>query len=101
MNTAVITTEHVLARLEAFKKRRQAEYGLISLGIFGSFACGQTSTESDVDVVFETSHPNLLRTARMKRELEQILERPVDMVRLRDRMNPRLKQRILREARYV
>jgi len=25
----------------------------------------------------------------------------VDMVRLRDRMNPRLKQRILREARYV
>ena len=101
MNTAVITTNDVLARLKMFKESRQAEYSLRSLGIFGSFACGQAQEDSDVDVVFETSEPNLFRTSRMKQELEELLARRVDVVRLRERMNPHLKQRILREARYV
>ena len=101
MNTAVITTNDVLARLKMFKESRQAEYSLRSLGIFGSFARGQALEDSDVDVVFETSEPNLFRTSRMKQELEELLARRVDVVRLRERMNPRLKQRILREARYV
>jgi uncharacterized protein len=101
MNTAVTTTEDVLARLKAFKESRQAEYCLSSLGIFGSFARGQARDESDVDIVFETSEPNLFRTSRMKRELEELLARRVDVVRLRERMNLRLKRRILREARYV
>ena len=38
----------------------------------------------------------------MKQELEELLRQErVDVVRLRERMNPRLKQRVLREARYV
>ena len=101
MNTAVMTTNDVLARLKMFKESRQAEYSLRSLGIFGSFARGQAQEDSDVDVVFETSEPNLFRTSRMKQELEELLARRVDVVRLRERMNPHLKQRILREARYV
>jgi hypothetical protein len=101
MNTAVTTTNDVLARLKAFKESRQGEYNLRSLGVFGSFARGQAQEESDVDIVFETSEPNLFRTSRMKQELEELLVRRVDVVRLRERMNPRLKQRILREARYV
>lgn len=101
MNEAVKTGEEALARLGVFKKTRQAEFDLTSLGIFGSFARGQADDQSDVDVVFETRTPNLLRTSRMKRELEALLARKVDVVRFRDRMNPRLKERILREARYV
>ncbi len=61
----------------------------------------QAHEDSDVDVVFETSEPNLFRTSRMKQELEQLLARRVDVVRLRERMNPGLKKRILQEARYV
>lgn len=101
MIEAVKTGEEALARLRLFKEARQAEYDLVSLGIFGSFARGQADEESDVDVVFETRAPNLLHTVRMKRELEELLLRRVDIVRLRERMNPRLRQRILREARYV
>lgn len=101
MNSTARTTEDVLAQLKAFKESHQAEYGLISLGVFGSFARGQAGDDSDVDVVFETRSPNLFRTSRMKRELEHMLARPVDVVRLREHMNPRLKRRILREARYV
>jgi predicted nucleotidyltransferase len=33
--------------------------------------------------------------------LERLLARHVDVVRLREDMNPRLKKRIMQEARYV
>jgi predicted nucleotidyltransferase len=101
MNTAVTTTKDVLARLRAFKESRQAEYSLSSLGVFGSFARGQAQEESDVDIVFETSEPNLFRTSRLKQDLEELLARRVDVVRLRERMNPHLKARIEREVLYV
>jgi predicted nucleotidyltransferase len=34
----------------------------------------------------------------LKRELEALLQRPVDLVRLRERMNPALRQAILQEG---
>jgi predicted nucleotidyltransferase/uncharacterized protein with HEPN domain len=67
--------------------------------VFGSFARGEARSDSDVDIVFETNEPNLFRTARMRAELESLLARPVEVVRLRERMNRRLRQRILQEAR--
>ncbi|HUY15681.1 MAG TPA: nucleotidyltransferase domain-containing protein [Terriglobia bacterium] len=93
--------EEVLALLKAFMESQKSEYGLLSLGVFGSLARGEARSDSDVDIVFETNQPNLFRTARMRAELERLLARPVDVVRLRERMNPRLRQRILREAHYV
>ncbi len=93
--------ETLLTLLKTFMERQKSEYGLVSLGVFGSFARGEARSDSDVDIVFETNRPNLFRTARMRAELESLLERRVDVVRLRERMNPRLKERILREARYV
>lgn len=101
MNKTAKTMEDVLARLKLFKENHQKEYHLISLGIFGSFARGQAQQESDVDVVFETDQPNLLRTSRMKLDLEELMARRVDVVRLREHMNPHLKKRIIIEARYV
>jgi predicted nucleotidyltransferase len=93
--------EEVFALVRMFMERQKSEYRLVSLGVFGSFARGEAQSDSDVDIVFETNAPNLFRTARMKAELEELLARRVDVVRLRERMNPRLKQRIQREARYV
>jgi uncharacterized protein len=93
--------ERLLAELKVFKERYGAEYRLESLGVFGSFARGEATEDSDVDVVFETITPNLFRTARMRQALEDMLARRVDVVRLREDMNPRLKERIKREARYV
>lgn len=101
MDTTQLTTSQILQLLSAFKKRRQKEYDITSLGIFGSFAREQAEASSDVDVVFETPSPNLFKTARIQHELETLLNRKVDIVRLRQHMNPRLKERIMHEAMYV
>ncbi|MDO8684396.1 MAG: nucleotidyltransferase domain-containing protein [Armatimonadota bacterium] len=97
----VASYECLLADLKVFKERYGAEFRLESLGVFGSFARGEATEDSDVDIVFETNSPNLFRTARMRQALEDMLARHVDVVRLRENMNPRLKERIKQEARYV
>lgn len=87
--------------LSTFKKQHGVEYGLRSLGYFGSYARNTATPDSDVDIVFETDNPNLFLTAMMKQDLEEVLGRPVDVLHLRGLQNPRLKERIEKEAVYV
>jgi predicted nucleotidyltransferase len=49
----------------------------------------------------ELGRPDLLLLVGIKQELEELLERQVDIVRYRQEMNPFLKQRIEQEAIYV
>ena len=101
MNEAVQTREEILALLKTFLERRRDEYRLTSIGVFGSVARGEARGDSDVDIVFETNEPNLFRTAMMKQDLEELLGRSVDVLRLRGLTNPRLKARVERDAVYV
>jgi predicted nucleotidyltransferase len=93
--------DEILTILSQFKRDHGAQYAILEIGVFGSVARGEESEESDVDIVFKTNSPNLFRTASMKARLEELLDRRVDVVRYRERMSPHLKQRILKEARYV
>jgi len=101
MGETAESREQVIALLKSFMERQGSSYRLISLGIFGSLARDEARKDSDVDIFFETDEPNLFRTSSMRAELEDLLGRRVDVVRLRERMNPRLKQRILRDAIHV
>jgi hypothetical protein len=65
-----------------------------------TLARGEDTDASDVDVV-ELERPDLLLLAGIKQKLEELLQRPVDVVRYREQMNPFLKKRILRDAVYV
>jgi hypothetical protein len=101
MSVAIQSREDVLVALKEFKERRGSEFHLTALGVFGSFARGEATADSDVDVVYETDDPNLFRTARMRMDLEEVLGRHVDVLRLRGGMNQRLMARVEREAKYV
>ena len=77
------------------------KYGVTRIGIFGSVARDDASEQSDVDIVYEMSRPNLFTVVHLKKELEHVLHCPVDLVRYRDRMNPLLKKRIEKDCVYV
>ena len=96
-----LSPEHLQALLKAFKEQHGKEYHLTALGYFGSYARNEATLESDVDVVFQTDYPDLFLTAMLKQDIEALLGHSVDVIRLRDAMNPRLKARIEREAVYV
>ncbi|MCB0202248.1 MAG: nucleotidyltransferase domain-containing protein [Anaerolineae bacterium] len=96
-----MTNEIMFEQLTRYRKKHAVIYGIERLGVFGSTAQGNDEPESDVDIVVELAKPDLLILVGIKQELEEILDRPVDVVRYRENMNQFLKQRIDRNVIYV
>ncbi len=78
----------------------EQHYHLQKIGIFGSVARNSATDDSDIDIVVEME-PNILLRVQLKEELEKLFGSKVDLIRYWKRMNPYLKARIDREARYV
>lgn len=97
----IISPEQLQKLLREFKNQRGESLRLTALGYFGSYARGEARPDSDVDIVFKTDYPNLLLTSRLRLDLIELLNRPVDVIRYRENMNPRFKSRLSREAIYV
>ncbi len=95
------TTEQYIQLLSGFQKKRGVVYGITKMGIFGSVARGETNDKSDIDIYYEGEPLSLFKLAALKEELEEVLEQPVDIVRLRESMNRLLKNRILKDGIYV
>jgi predicted nucleotidyltransferase len=95
------TTEEIMGLLGQFKSYASDCYGIDSLGVFGSVARGEQTESSDVDICYEGRALSLLTLDRLQSELEQLLGVKVDLIRIREQMNPTLRSRILKESRYV
>ncbi len=93
--------DKILSILREIAPVLSVRYGVTRIGIFGSVARDDGSEESDVDIVYEMSSPNLFTVVHLKAELENVFHFPVDLVRYRERMNPFLKKRIEKEGVYV
>ena len=66
------------------------------IGIFGSYARGEQSKDSDLDVLVNlNSEISLLDLVRMERELTEILGIKVDLVTEGSLQNPKLRDYIL------
>lgn len=95
------TTADYIKLLRRYKAEKAAGYGIREMGIFGSVARGEQKDDSDIDIYIEGEAQGLFTMARIKNELEELFGCKVDLIRLRDRMNSFLKQRILKEGIYV
>ena len=93
--------EHVMYLLKEFKKMNTDKYGIITLGMFGSYARGEAKSDSDLDIVVEISNVDMFLLVHMKDDLEKIFNTKIDIVRYRKRMNKYLKRHIDEEAVYV
>ncbi|MFA9392676.1 MAG: nucleotidyltransferase family protein [Prolixibacteraceae bacterium] len=95
------TKEQYINLLSNFQHKRGSFYGISKIGIFGSVARGEQKADSDVDVYYEGESMSLFKMGDLKEELENILECPVDVVRIRKSMNKLLKTRIIKDGFYV
>jgi len=94
----VLSCEQLLPLLRARQAEWRQRYQLQRIGLFGSTARNEATATSDVDVWVELDPLTPYATVHLKQELEELLQRPVDLVRLRQRMNPALREAILREG---
>ena len=97
----MLSTKEIIAILKKFKAESASEYGIISLGLFGSFARNQQRETSDVDVFVTLKESDFFVLERIKEELESLIHSNIDIVNYRDSLRNSFKQNILNDAIYV
>lgn len=95
------TTNSYIKLLRNYLPECSSRYGVQRMGVFGSVARNQQTEDSDVDIYIEGELHGMFAMGSIKAELEELLDSRVDLVRLRDDMNPMLLQRIRKEVIYV
>lgn len=95
--------EHILTFLRSQKEVLMAEFHLVSIALFGSYAEGRANEESDIDLLveFEEGIPNLSKLkSLLKERIRNQFHLDVDICREKY-IKPYFKQQILDSAIYV
>ncbi len=83
--------------LRAILPELNADYGVSSLSVFGSYARGGESADSDLDLLVEFDHaPTIFQFTRLQRRLATASGSKVDLV-MRSALKPNIGKQILRE----
>jgi predicted nucleotidyltransferase len=91
----MLDRSETIEKLRSTRQYLDEHYGVHSMMLFGSLAKGKQHEGSDVDICVDMV-PNLFKQAGIKVYLEELLGCDVDVVRMRERMNPLFKQQILK-----
>ena len=76
----MLTREHIVELLRAQSAYLAQEFGVRKIGLFGSFAKGLSTENSDIDLVIEFDTPIGLRFMELGDYLEAMLGRRVDIL---------------------
>jgi predicted nucleotidyltransferase len=93
--TIMLDKSKTIEKLKSTRQYLDEHYGVRSMLLFGSLARDEQHEGSDVDICVDMV-PNLFNRAGVKVYLEELLGCPVDVVRMRENMNPVFKQQILK-----
>ena len=95
--------DRILSFLSAIKAHLVADYQIVKIGLFGSFARNEATADSDIDILVEFQ-PNTENLAEKKLRLKQLLtaqfDRKVDLCREKY-IKPYFKPQILQSTIYV
>ena len=92
--------EIILNYLQKHKDDFMQKYGIEKIALFGSFARGEAREESDIDI-FVKMDPDLFKIVALKEQIEQDLQKKVDVVREHKHMKPILLKMIQKDMIYV
>ena len=95
------TFDEIVKIIKENKKELDEKYGLISVGIFGSYGRGEQYEDSDLDLLVEVRRPmGYVKFVRLENYLSQLLDVKVDMV-TKKALKLNIGKRILQEVQYV
>ena len=99
----MLKTDEVLEFLRNHRQTLQSDFRIVKLGLIGSFARGEQTEKSDIDLLeeFEPNTDDLFgKKLKLKDLLRTSLHRDVDICREKY-VKPRIKSYLLKEAIYV
>ena len=92
------TCEEVINSLKALMPTLEESFGVKSLGVFGSYARGETKGTSDLDLLVEFHRvPTMFEFVRLERHIANVLGVKVDLV-MKSALKPEIGKRILAEV---
>jgi hypothetical protein len=91
----------ILTIIHNEKPYLQKHFGLLSIGLFGSFAKDKQQPESDIDFLVELSNPSFDSLAGLQIYLEKRLGHPVELIRKRKGMRASFLKRIERDLHHA
>ncbi|MBP5974532.1 nucleotidyltransferase family protein [Brasilonema sp. CT11] len=95
------TLEEIKQILRQSKPLLQEQYQITQLGIFGSYARGEQTQESDVDVLIDYDRaPTLFKLVELRDYLSSAIGMKVDIV-TQNGLKPRIRERVLSEVVYI
>ncbi|TGN09740.1 toxin-antitoxin system toxin subunit [Leptospira ilyithenensis] len=80
----VESRQELIQTLSDVKPKLESDFGVLQIGIFGSFAKDKINSNSDVDIFVDLKNPNFDSLAGLQIFLENLLERNVDLIRKRN-----------------
>ena len=87
--------------LQNHKAALKDEYGVIEIGLFGSYTKGNQKKTSDVDILVEFEKAiDLFTFVHLKNHLSDLLGANVDLV-IKKALKPKIGERILSETVYI
>lgn len=92
--------ESIVQKLAGMHRELERRFTVVRIGVFGSFVREEEYPESDVDILVELAEPTFDHYMDLKFMLEDLLQRPVDLV-IADTVKPRLKPIIEQEVVYA
>lgn len=92
---------NILDILRKDKSYLENEFGLSSIGLFGSYVKGTQRADSDIDLLVELTEARFDLLAGLQIYLEGRLGRPVEVIRKRNGLSKRFLKRIEKEIHYV
>jgi uncharacterized protein len=95
--------DKIIAKLREIKPFLAQEYNVTEIGIFGSYARGEQTETSDIDILIEydrSKKMSLFKFIGLEDFLKSVFNKKVDLV-TRKALKPRMGKRILNEVIFV
>jgi len=98
---AKLSHTEIMDILKNDKPFLRKEFGVINIGLFGSFAKGNQKVDSDIDLLVELKEPRFEWLAGLQIYLETKFGRRIELVRKGKNVNRRVTQRVERDVIYA
>ena len=95
-----MTKKEILNYLSSHKKEFQKEFEVEKIGLFGSYARNEANDNSDIDI-FVHMKPDLFKLIELKEQIEEDLQKRVDIIRNHKHIKPFLLKMIQKDINYV
>jgi hypothetical protein len=98
---AKLSHTEILDILKNDKPFLRKEFGVIKIGLFGSYAKGMQNINSDIDILVELKEPRFEWLAGLQIYLETKFGKRIELVRKGKNVNRRITRRIERDVIYA